>query len=293
MNALQRTLGYIYYHPLASRNLFSAYRRLVWWQIRSRLSSDLVPVPFISGTKLLAKKRLVGMTGNIYTGLADFEEMGFLLHFLRPGDIFYDVGANVGSYSILASGVCFARTVAFEPGREAFDILRKNINLNFLSDKITPVYSAVGNKQTSLLLTSDEDATNHVVDENASEKKTLVDCMPLDEFASQTPVLMKIDAEGFETEVLNGAENLLAKPDLKAIIIELNGSGGRYNFDEQAIDGKLRSLGFIPHSYNPENRKLTPLKIYQNFNTIYIRDPEFVRERIRHGKAFLVFHKYI
>jgi hypothetical protein len=50
-----------------------------------------------------ATSGMTGATGNLYVGLHEFEEMAFLLHFLRPGDLFADVGANVGSYTILAA----------------------------------------------------------------------------------------------------------------------------------------------------------------------------------------------
>ena len=60
---------------------------------------------------------MYGATGNIYCGLHDFEEMSFLMHFLRAGDVFADVGVNVGAYSMLAASVG-ARAIAFEPAGE-------------------------------------------------------------------------------------------------------------------------------------------------------------------------------
>ena len=58
---------------------------------------------------------MTGATGNIYTGLHEFEDMMFLLHLLRPGDIFVDAGANIGSYTVLASAVVGAKSISFEP----------------------------------------------------------------------------------------------------------------------------------------------------------------------------------
>ena len=52
---------------------------------------------------------------NIYRGLFEYEDMLFLLHALRPENIFVDVGANVGAYTILSSKVVNAKSVAFEP----------------------------------------------------------------------------------------------------------------------------------------------------------------------------------
>ncbi len=73
---------------------------------------DEVIVHWIGGTRLAARRGMTGLTGNIYAGLHEFADMAFLLHFLRPSDLFADVGANVGSYTILASGVVRCPTVA-------------------------------------------------------------------------------------------------------------------------------------------------------------------------------------
>ena len=45
----------------------------------------------------MARKGMTGASGNIYFGLHEFEEMGFLLHFLREEDLFIDIGAYIGS----------------------------------------------------------------------------------------------------------------------------------------------------------------------------------------------------
>ena len=89
MNALLRTFRFFNNHPIAKRNKIFAYYRFIWWQLPSRLKSNkLFVVPYVGQTKFYAKQRLTGITGSIYTGLQDFEEMSFLLHFLRKGTVF-------------------------------------------------------------------------------------------------------------------------------------------------------------------------------------------------------------
>ena len=91
--------------------------------------------------------------------------------------------------------------------------------------------------------------------------------------------------------MLRGALNLLQQDSLKAIIIELNGSGNRYNFDESLIHVKLTELGFKPYQYDPFNRRLLEVKSYGSFNTIYLRDIAFIIERIKSAKAFNIFSR--
>ena len=52
----------------------------------------------------------------------------------RKSELFLDVGANIGSYTILASGVCRARTIAFEPDPETANHLRRNVQENELNN---------------------------------------------------------------------------------------------------------------------------------------------------------------
>jgi hypothetical protein len=111
--------------------------------------------------------------------------------------------------------------------------------------------------------------------------------------ADQDVNLLKIDVEGFESDVLKGASTVLQRQSLKAIIIELNGSGKKYGFDESLIHGKLLKLGFRPFSYRPFLRELTAIPTWGKSNTIYIRDVNFVSERLRSAESFKIFGKLI
>ncbi|MBL0024759.1 MAG: FkbM family methyltransferase [Saprospiraceae bacterium] len=97
------------------------------------------------------------------------------------------------------------------------------------------------------------------------------------------PILMKIDVEGFETEVLNGGINVLSNSSLLGIIIELNGSGNRSNYDENAIHEKLVKL-VLNLTIMIHYRKLSILNTYGSLNTIYLRNLEFVTNRVTSAK---------
>src|ERR1700760_5199629 len=86
---------YIWRHPLASQNRPLAFRRFLSWQISQRLHPRPKKVNFVEDSQLIVEKRMFSATGNVYVGLQEFEDMAFLLHVLKPGDVFVDVGANV------------------------------------------------------------------------------------------------------------------------------------------------------------------------------------------------------
>ena len=90
-------------HPLTRDQKLRAFGRFFRWQVESRLRREVI-VPWIGGTRLAARKGMTGATGNIYCGLHEFEDMAFLLHFLRPCDAFVDAGANIVYTIRLASG---------------------------------------------------------------------------------------------------------------------------------------------------------------------------------------------
>ena len=106
-----------------------------------------------------------------------------------------------------------------------------------------------------------------------------------------SPTLLKIDVEGFETEVIKGMPNALSNENLKAIIIELNGLGNRYGYDDNAIHKKLLSHGFTPFQYAPFKRELIPIENFGKHNTIYIKDPEFAKIRVESAEKIRINNK--
>ena len=293
-----QTLKFINNHQLAKKHRIRAVTRFLKWQIFQKFTPHPVAYPFIGNTKLWVQKGMTGATGNIYTGLHDFEDMCFLLHFLKPGDLFIDIGANIGSYTILAAGVSGANCISIEPVPQTFDLLYKNISINNLTDKVTALNIGVGAKEGILSFTKNLDTVNHVILENhhgQEDELIQVSCERLDSLLAdkQKPILLKIDVEGFEQEVMNGAQRALNEATLKAIIIELNGSGARYGYDENNIHQQLLSFGFYSYQYAPFTRELKRMQAFGNLNTIYLKDIHFVQERLKTGNSVLIFSEKI
>jgi FkbM family methyltransferase len=291
---MMNTLRFIANHPLNRKSPWKGLFRFIWWQLKSRIINKSQRYALTQHTKLLVSRGMTGATGNIYCGLLEYEDMAFVLHFLRPEDCFFDVGANVGVYTILASGEIGATSVAIEPVLSTFLHLTNNINLNNLSERTKALNIGLGEEKGTLRFTTAFDTVNHVA--TAQDKDFLeVQVETLDALTEQlaVPILIKIDVEGFETPVLQGAKKTLQSENLKAIIIELNGSGKRYGFDENLIHQQLIEFGFKPYQYHPENKSLSALETFTKFNTIYLRDLAFIENRLQLARRVGVRDQWI
>ncbi|HRW67240.1 MAG TPA: FkbM family methyltransferase [Candidatus Competibacter sp.] len=294
---LFNTIKFIINHPLNQENKLGAIIRFARWQLGSRLVQGAIVYDWINGSRFLVKNGETGLTGNIYTGLHEFQDMAFLLHFLRSEDLFVDVGANVGSYTILACSAIGARGIAFEPVPSTYRRLVENMHLNHLDEKVKCINKGVGAQQGSVVFTSDSDTTNHVLAPSEQcENREIVEVTSLDTaLYDESPTLIKIDVEGYETPVLEGAQEALKDKMLHSIIMEINGSGSRYGFNESRLLELMHDYDFRAYSYRPLDRILIDLK-GKNLsagNTLFIRDKSFVMERLRgspkifvHGRRF-------
>ncbi|MFM7683603.1 MAG: FkbM family methyltransferase, partial [Bacteroidota bacterium] len=118
-------------HPLNKENKIKAILKFLNWQLKLRLaSSKEFVVQFTERSKFYVQKGRTGLTGNLYYGLHEFADMMFLLHFLRSEDCFFDIGSNVGSYSILANSHVGAHTTSFEPLPLTVELLKRNKEVN-------------------------------------------------------------------------------------------------------------------------------------------------------------------
>jgi FkbM family methyltransferase len=173
------------------------------------------------------------------------------------GGVLYDVGANVGTFSLVAAKVCARRgtVVAFEPGFASYAHLCGNIVLNRCEAIIIPVPLAVAGTNglgSFRYLSLDPGQSRHDFKQDswdANEADTPkryvqpVLSMTLDSaistFSLPVPNHLKVDVDGGEIDVLQGAPQTLANPALRSILIEI---------DESQTDSVMKILeasGFV------------------------------------------------
>jgi FkbM family methyltransferase len=269
-------------HPLNRRRRGRALARWVGQQVSAHVLGRNRLVPFIDDTRLYVGKGLTTSNMQHYGGLGEPDVMGFLLHYLRPDDLFVDIGANVGVMSVLAGGAVGARTVACEPDPDNFAWLQRNVAANRLEGRVALHPLALGDAPRALRFTIGKGATSRAaLDDEAGRE---VACETLDRLLDgQCPAVLKADVEGFELPILRGATVTLAQPSLAAIVLELKKHGARYGFADGEIHQLMTSHGFTPHSYDPFVRRLSAQSESSPrvANVIFLRDPNAAAERLR------------
>lgn len=161
---------------------------------------------------------------------------------LRPTDDFWDIGGNVGLYSLFAAE-CGADVVAFEPWLENAATIERNLRRNDLSARVVP--KALAEEGGDREFTLDERGTpgsgcGSLLGDWQDGQTHIVECVrgdvAIDRDGLPVPSVVKIDVEGAEHEVLEGFGEYLTEIDL--LYCELHG------IDDAAVRSLLRDSGF-------------------------------------------------
>ena len=178
-----------------------------------RLPLRLVPpravIRILSGP-LRGKRWVAGAaTHGCWLGTYERDTQRAFQRLVRPGDVVYDVGANVGFFTLLASHLAGpeGRVYAFEPVARNLALLRRHIELNEITNvEISPV--AVAERAGAARFSV---AASPAMGGLATEGGIEVPTVTLDEIAAATrpPSFIKMDIEGGESAALIGARHLL------------------------------------------------------------------------------------
>jgi FkbM family methyltransferase len=182
------------------------------------------------------------------------ETVGWLEDTFGEGDVLYDIGANVGAYSLVAaavaSGVC--KVYAFEPSPWTYQILCDHIYINKRTNIISPIPIALidSTKIGRHRFASTEPGASADMSTVVYEDLTFdMFYMTLDDFVGLSkcayPTHIKIDTDGCELDVLAGAYSTLCSSELRTILVETD------NRNRESISNLLSTSGFEIASEHP------------------------------------------
>jgi FkbM family methyltransferase len=162
-----------------------------------------------------------------YSGEPDMVE--WLRTTLRAGDVLWDVGANVGAYSILAAKLCpGARVVSFEPFIPTFSHLWENIVLNGVTAQVTPICAGLADHTAPTSLAVNDPragSSHHQVGQSGGQLQQGVLAVRGDDARAllgvPAPTLLKLDIDGLEIAAVEGLRETLHLPGLRSTMIEI------------------------------------------------------------------------
>jgi FkbM family methyltransferase len=170
---------------------------------------------------------------------------------LKPGEVVFDIGANVGLYTILLAKVVGdgGHVIAFEPENQTYAHLLENVELNGLTN-VRCFRKALGERSgqavlysneaiggASLLRTPEGRGPGEVVDIVEGDRLVLAENLPL-------PRAVKIDVEGYEHAVIQGLRRTLGHHACELVCCEVHPRGSPADAKLATVEELLRSFGF-------------------------------------------------
>ena len=279
-------------HPYASKNILKAFIRIIRWQILSRQKTEIIET-WVNDLKVICRNGDTGFTGNLYYGLMEYHDMSFVMHLLDSSDTFVDIGSNLGSYTLLAGGVCQSSTYSLEPSPSTFKRLKANVKLNNI-EKIYCLNIGAGIENGSFYMTESKGPENHVTTE-ISNDTVKVDVKKIDDINfDSNPTFIKIDTEGTEFDVIRGGLKVLDSPEMIGLLVEINGNNQRYNQKTNEMIQFLNNLGYHAYRYDYSNKELHKINhIKTNGNTLFIKNYLKASQKIKDYKSNQLWGKDI
>jgi FkbM family methyltransferase len=283
LKGLQR----VFTHPLNQSEPIQTLARVVWWKINQLFFRYPALVEFMGKTRMVCypNNSFGGLV--VYTKLPEYEESIFTSRYLRKEDVFIDVGANIGYFSLIAAGEQVSKVYAFEPTPQTLSLLHENIQLNSFESCIEVVPKAVGNqnKPVSFTLTTETEVNHLTLKGETSSQSITVPCTTLDSFVKQKNLshiaMIKVDVEGAEMLVFQGLKNMLKNKQVEVILFEVNKQSEQFGFSYldyfDFFEKYEYSLFEIDSSFHL--RKITKTWQPQGTPNILATSPKFKRVR--------------
>jgi FkbM family methyltransferase len=275
------------------RHAYVKRRRLTWWQSQIGKKEDFI-FRLQSGIKihLYFDSRLCQL---IYCYDFESNERKFLNEFLRKGDLFVDIGANIGLFTLIAS-YCVGQNgyvYSIEPCSKTYRRLVRNVELNGMNNvKCEQIALSDHTGQVEMNVSLDGyDAWNSIAQPISGDVFTVesIRARSWDDFAREHKLMgritmMKIDVEGWESHVLSGGYETLSRTDAPVLQVEFTEQASQSAGTScQALYRQLEEFGYHMYIYDEKYKRIIPDSIrdsYPYLNLFAIKHPEEINQRL-------------
>jgi FkbM family methyltransferase len=181
-----------------------------------------------------------------HEGIWEAPETRYLHSILRPGQTFVDVGAHVGYFSVFAAQRVgpTGTVIAIEPEARNLDLLHRNLVRNRCANALVVPFAAhSASGWMSLALDEENRGAHHLV--SPGRTATTVRCVRLDDLLPATVDVVKVDAQGYDHDVITGLERTVAANPQLIVIAELSLTElARRGLQPELVLAGYEALGF-------------------------------------------------
>ena len=277
-------LPWLFSHDVARKHPFRTVWRLINWEfirilnrtVESRYDGtfDITLMPHEGASRLA-----------YYFGVSEPELFDFYERFLKPGMTVVDAGANIGLHTLFfAKRVGLeGRVYAFEPGQSAFDRLQSHIKRNQLTN-VRCFHCALGAAEGVVSITENfrDNSRNFVVESSPEIDGTKnVALHSLNQILKEESVgsvdFLKIDVEGFEPQVLEGASSYLRRQCIRVLQLELDDSSlARSGYTADQVSDMLHGFGYRRAEWSYQSSRFRPAG-KASFNTFFVAENDLAQ----------------
>lgn len=276
-------------------------RKLAW-----RSKSNPIVVSVVNGA-MLKLHRDSELSRQIASGHFEFAEQLFVSSYLDHGDLFIDIGANIGLFSVIAARAVgpAGRVLAFEPADRPFQRLKENIQLNgFRNVECYPLAVSDSTDTSTLKVPADGyDAWSSLASPGLRQgvSERLVSCTTIDNVVSSVgtnhkPNLVKIDVEGWEIHVLKGGSRLLSLPNAPVLLVEFTEQNAvAAGTTCKRLYRIIEDYGYQLYTYDAKRNTLScapPQETYPYINLIATKDANETERKLRSRDMSLRFQSF-
>ena len=275
MEIIIKALVRVYSHPNNQGKLLLTTLRLAWWMINRSFFKLNVIVEMLPGAKLICDPKSSYGSLVFYNSLPEYAEQMFMYQFVQPNDTIIDIGAHIGSETILlGSKLTGGHVYSFEPTPSVRPMLITNIAINNLHDRVVVEDMAISDHVGSTKFYLSTESEVNSLHNHTGSKEIIVKTTTIDSYVKKQKLdhihLLKIDVEGHELAVIAGTKQLLTNHKIDVIVFEVNDQSGSCYQNNLKVRELLIGYGYKLYLVRQDGRLVNYVHCSQVHNCIAI-----------------------
>jgi FkbM family methyltransferase len=285
MNAIQSIFKLVN-HPENTGKIFQTIGRVCWWKCNQLFFHMPVIATLLDKTKIICDPNSSYGSYVIYARYPEPVEMSFFEKYLQPQDVVVDVGANIGAWSLIAATKANkGKIYAFEPTKVVETLQQNSVLNNFTNIEI---FTEVVSDKNGFEYFSEpsELEISHISTKKKGSKKlkaVTLDTVFSSRKRNHVIDILKVDVEGAELKIFNGAKKLFNTQRLQLVLFEFGKKSAQYGYTFEDIYAFFEKYKFDLYAFTNNKLRRIPssFAITTTENVVAVRRNSNAYKRIK------------